>query len=548
MSLFEEVRTKLTTERGARSLSFAGSAVTVAVFLPWLNPFAPGPSPAVVPWLFTFIASACLLLAMSIHLLRDGAKARAREKAREKAMFWWVEVKSISWAWLLAGVLSAILALLQYFGLTAAFDPWVNPTPVGEAFANLRQRNQFATLTHIALAALLWLAVQAPPTQAPTPAKRWAWLYAAACLLAVGNAISSSRTGLFQLLLLCGLYALWGHWQRLVVRRLLGFVVLVYALAMFAMPGLSGLDLATHGALARLGNEEACASRLVLWSNVLHLVAQKPWLGWGWGELDYAHFITLYPGPRFCDILDNAHNLPLQLAVELGVPLTLLLCGGFAGWVVRQKPWAERDGARQLAWAVMAVILLHSMLEYPLWYGPFQVAFGLCLMILWLSRPGVEKSENSAKGALNIPLAHVQHRFYAILIVALTACLAAAGYAAWDYHRVSQIYLQPASRALAYQDNTLAHAGKSWLFADQALFAQLMLAPLTPETAAWVHASATRLLHYSPEPRVVEKLVESAVMLGKDAEAVAYLARFKAAFPKEHAAWAKRNSVPVKDL
>ena len=38
-----------------------------------------------------------------------------------------------------------------------------------------------------------------------------------------------------------------------------------------------------------------------------------------------------------------------------------------------------------MAWAVLAVIGLHSLLEYPLWYGPFQIAFGLCLAWLWLT-------------------------------------------------------------------------------------------------------------------------------------------------------------------
>ena len=56
-----------------------------------------------------------------------------------------------------------------------------------------------------------------------------------------------------------------------------------------------------------------------------------------------------------------------------------------------------------------------------------------------------------------------------------------------------------------------------------------------------MYANAGHLLHYSPEPRVIGKLIESAVMLGYDAEALAYLARFKAAFPKEHDAWAKSN-------
>ena len=79
------------------------------------------------------------------------------------------------------------------------------------------------------------------------------------------------------------------------------------------------------------------------------LIAQKPWLGWGWGELDYAHFITLYPGARFCDILDNAHNLPLHLAVELGVPLAVVLCGGglVAGLA---RPALARAGSQPAAW------------------------------------------------------------------------------------------------------------------------------------------------------------------------------------------------------
>jgi hypothetical protein len=53
---------------------------------------------------------------------------------------------------------------------------------------------------------------------------------------------------------------------------------------------------------------------------------------------------------------------------------------------------------------------------------------------------------------------------------------------------------------------------------------------------------ARQLLHFSPEPRVVEKLIESAVMLGRDDEARFYLLRFKAAFPKEHARWADSSA------
>jgi hypothetical protein len=199
-----------------------------------------------------------------------------------------------------------------------------------------------------------------------------------------------------------------------------------------------------------------------------------------------------------------------------------------------------------MAWAAMAVIMLHSMLEYPLWYGPFQIAFGFCIVILW-RRPSARLiGENSVTDGSNKSLAQYNRAQAATLIIAVLSVLTATAYAAWDYHRVSQIYLQPEARAEAYQADTLAQARRSWLFADQALFAELLLTPLTPATAQWTAASAAQLLHYSPEPRVVEKLIESAVMLGKDAKALAYLARFKAAFPKEHGAWVKANAKALK--
>ncbi len=118
----------------------------------------------------------------------------------------------------------------------------------------------------------------------------------------------------------------------------------------------------------------------------MHLITERPWTGWGWGALDQAHFMAVYPGPRFCDILDNAHNLPLHLAVELGIPVAVLVCGLLAAWVWHSQPWRETQVVRQLAWAVLALVAVHSLLEYPLWYGPFQIACGLALGLLWTTR------------------------------------------------------------------------------------------------------------------------------------------------------------------
>lgn len=483
------------------------------LILPWLNAHTAGPTPSTWPWL---VSAAC---ALALWVFKP-------RLSREL----------IALTWGLAASLSALIGLVQYFGFSPAFSPWISPTQAGEAFANLRQRNQFATLTSLGLVALLaWLALREPPQESrPTWRTPW-WASALAVLLALGNAASGSRTGLLQWLLIPLLTAWWALPGRRQLLALALQALLAYGIAVFALPWLLALSTGAHsgGLFGRLATDAGCSSRKVLWANVLTLISQKPWGGWGWGELDYAHFITLYPGARFCEILDNAHNLPLHLAVELGVPAALILCGGAAWLVLRARPWRDTDPARHMAWGALAVIGLHSLLEYPLWYGPFQIAAGLCVLILWrgagAASPGSQPLTQRQSG-------QIRRVLLAGFLMSLWA------YAAWDYHRVSQIYRSPAARDPAYRDDTLEKIRSSWLFRDQVRFAELSITPLAPENARWTFDTASALLHYSPESRVIEKLVESAVMLDRDQEALAFLIRYQAAFPQDHARWARENA------
>ena len=530
---------------GMRASFYTASFLLIA--LPWLSPLAPGPSPSVVPLLLSWFCFLVLIAGFLFLQLKVSAETSTR--------FWVAQhaVQIAAAAWVAAGAISAVIGLVQYAGLSHLAEPFINSSAIGTAFANLRQRNQFASLTNIGLVALIYMATRcvdrpkltststststskSTSTSTSTPPVASLFFISLAGLLMLGNAAASSRTGMVQLGLLVLLYALWQGLRERAVRSILLAAVLFYAGAVYFLPLSVGLEPFSQGLPARLGLDEGCSSRLVLWSNVITLIAQKPWLGWGWGELDYAHFSTLYSGPRFCDILDNAHNLPLHLAVELGVPNALLICGGFAWWVLRQKPWAERDATRQMAWAVVAIILLHSMLEYPLWYGPFQMAFVLCVGLLRRRKPPIQPLA-SPKNTFNWPLGQV------LRVPAAMCLIAFIGYAAWDYHRISQIYLEPESRSAAYRTDTLNKVRSSWLFADQVQFAELLTTPLAPANAAWTLNMAKHLLHYSPEPRVIEKAIESAVMLGQDDDALAYLARYRAAFPNEHALWAKANA------
>lgn len=187
-----------------------------------------------------------------------------------------------------------------------------------------------------------------------------------------------------------------------------------------------------------------------------------------------------------------------------------------------------------MAWAVVAVIMLHSLLEYPLWYGPFQMALGLSIWLIW--RP---TEHTSGEIKTNNPSGqYLKARAATFLIVLLFIGVA---YAAWDYNRISQIFLAPKDRMSAYRDNTLQKIKDSWLFQGQVEFATLASLELSPENAVQVNTLAKSLLHFSPEPRVVEALIESAELLGQTDEVAYFRNRYQAAFPDEYAKWVHKH-------
>ena len=166
-------------------LELLHSALVAAfVAVPWLNPAAGGPSAVIVPWLVAAAASLLLWVLIAPQVSRRhlgaaivlAALLAGLGKASPPVLLAVASlgvialstsiasgIKTLPWmaaaianAWLIAALVSSVFAMAQYFGLSASLAPWVNPISVGEVFANLRQRNHFATLIFIGLAALFW--------------------------------------------------------------------------------------------------------------------------------------------------------------------------------------------------------------------------------------------------------------------------------------------------------------------------------------------------------------------------------------------------------
>ena len=533
----------------AQNLLVRNILLVLCIALPWLNPFASSPSTAVIPLLVSWMLAACALLAV-VELPLAKPRWTAFDAVVCAALLAWLAA-SLLWVpqvidraltmglvaslmcvwlmaavgrraaldesllrWLVAGLLaaavvSALLGVLQYLGLARELSPWVNQPLKGDAFANLRQRNQFASLTSLGLVALLgWVAARVKAQSMTT--RCWTVTFVLLNVLAAGVACSVSRTGAVQWVLVGVLVAVWA-WHSAKQDAAFGKALVGLALAApvlvavwsVLMPWLALQTTGEWGAsmiLRVTGQAQdyaACGGRRVLWSNVLALIAQHPWLGWGWGETDYAHFMTGYSSLRFCDMLDNAHDFPLHLALELGVPFAVAVMALVGVWVLRRTPWREQHPWRVMAWCLMVVLGLHSLLEYPLWYGPFQMTLGFAIGILWAA-PDAPAREEAQEGPMLVA---------ALLFI---GCL----YAAWDFNRVGQIYRQAALRDAAYRDNPLHHAKQSWLFRNQAEFAELTTQAVTPDNAAELYPQALRLMHYSPEERVVQRVIDSGKLLG----------------------------------
>ena len=94
-----------------------------------------------------------------------------------------------------------------------------------------------------------------------------------------------------------------------------------------------------------------------------------------------------------------------------------------------------------------------------------------------------------------------------------------------------------ADRPPSLRQDTVRKVGNTPFFTDQVDFALLTTIELSPSNAGQVFGVANKLLHFSPEPIVVEKLIESLILLQQDAEASYYIKRYQAAFPEQARAW-----------
>ena len=390
------------------------------------------------------------LALQALGLIAAAALAAVVGAAAARAGFGSAVFRAFCTGLLVAGLATTLIGIVQVYAPQWADGHWIAQSGIpGRAVGNVRQPNHVSSLLMWSVIAVLWLGEARLLGRAVTALLGVALLF--------GVVLSGSRTGGLGVLML----ALWGLLDRRLSGRsrlLLVLTPVVFAALWFGVTEWAHHSQQVFGGEAQLNKADISSSRFGIWRNTVALIAQHPWAGVGWGEFNLAWSMTPFPG-RPVAFFDHTHNLPLQFAVELGLPLAALVLAllGWAlwrGWADAHRPDPAADAALssmpRAAFAMVLMILVHSLLEYPLWYSyfllPAAFAFGLCL-----GGPLVPAVPGTRAPGQTRPL-----------MVAAMALMLAALVAVMDYMTVVAIFAPPPNPAPLAQ--RIAAGQRSLLF------------------------------------------------------------------------------------
>jgi O-antigen ligase len=296
---------------------------------------------------------------------------------------------------LLGAELSALAGILQHYRWHTFLDSVVTAKNSIAVYGNLAQPNHFANyitmglislgllrnnlrIWHIVLLALPLLFVLV------LSGSRSSWLYLIGMLVLayVWQRKNSSLKGLFHYVLLL----------------LLGFGLMHWVVQ---LPWLSESAGSVTTMQRMMAGDTNGSIRLYLWHEAWLIFSQSPWLGVGWGQFAWHHFQL---GPMLhahyiTGLYNNAHNLLLQLAAEMGIAGVLVVLLTLVMWLWQGMRVMRYTADHWWAYAVLMVLGIHSMLEYPLWYAYF---IGIAAILLGALDDGSYRLELNKLGRLSV--------------------------------------------------------------------------------------------------------------------------------------------------
>ncbi|MEE4408042.1 MULTISPECIES: PglL family O-oligosaccharyltransferase [unclassified Serratia (in: enterobacteria)] len=271
---------------------------------------------------------------------------------------------------LAATLLEALLGLVQY-GLLEPGNAMGYNTVKNRPYGIFQQWNLMASFMATGLALALYLVSNRRPLRRGVQWLTGGMLVLAPLLLIV----IASRIGLLAAVVLSPLQLFMLY--RLNRRRATAALLLLLA-------GIAaGLLLITlNGATRALTVTEPIFYRLTYWQEALRMIAERPWLGWGYGHFQHDflhHFYTTHRSGMESVSISHPHNEILLWGIEGGLlSLSGIALIGWGLWRLLRRTCALP--LRPAPWLAALPILLHMMVEYPLYLSAAHAVLLLAIL------------------------------------------------------------------------------------------------------------------------------------------------------------------------
>ncbi|AOK60023.1 polymerase [Burkholderia ubonensis] len=439
--------------------------------------------------------------------------ALAREQLAEAA------ARIMAGALLIGGVFAVFCQVVQLFRLESVLSPFVvvyNIAVERRPYGNMAQANHLATYIAFALAGALYL-VQTRRLAV------WAWLMLSV-VLSGGLALTVSRGPWLQVavMVVAGFWMAWAESRDKPgtpanVRARAWLMPVLLAAVFVAVNGaVRWANLHYHLNLAvsaaeRMRDAGQIAPRLALWKYGLAMFREHPLLGVGWGEFP-SHQFALARALGGVEIANNSHDIFIDLLAKSGLLGLGVLVVTLVLWFVRALR-APQTSTRVFGFALVGVLLMHALVEYPQQYMFFLLPAMFVIGLL------------EAKPLRIVPGRAAFGLFTVLTVGGLLAALPVLR----DYQRAEVLYYgtDPAAQ---YRD------APSLLFGAWGDYGAATLLTLSRDALPAKLAAHERAIALLPGETVLRRYAVLQALDGRDADALDTVARLHV-FAKELKDW-----------
>ncbi|MFW6578582.1 Wzy polymerase domain-containing protein [Acinetobacter baumannii] len=284
---------------------------------------------------------------------------------------------------IITSLLTSLIAIFQWLNIESHLIYTLHLIG-NRPYGNFGQPNNMATFLIIGLLGCLYLYEKHKVTL---------WLLLPSALIILFTiALSQSRTSwiVFPFLFIYWVVKQFGKQKRF--RFVQG---LLWCLAFFLIAGLilpyitQFIEFSTNTEITETSSFVARAGsgheRIGMWIQILHAIAQQPWLGYGWSQTSVAVVDSIQYGTVHV-WFNSAHNILLDLIIWNGIPISIVIIAYFTCWFLWLNQQAK-ETISIIAIMMVCTVLIHAMLEFPQRYAYFLLTCGFLLGIIQAQTP-----------------------------------------------------------------------------------------------------------------------------------------------------------------